>query len=88
MLICVCLIDNTQTHMEIAMIEIRLREIAESKKLNMSQLQMGANVSMGSVRRFWSGKVKMIDVDVLNRLCLFLDVTPSDILKYTPDTDA
>ena len=71
------------------MIEIRLRKIAESKNLNISKVQIGAGVSMGSIRRFWYDELTMIDIDVLDRLCEFLEVTPGDLIRYVqPDTDA
>lgn len=75
------------THMEATMIEIRLREIAESRDLNISKVQMGASVSMGSIRRFWYDELTMIDIDVLDRLCEFLQVTPGDLIRYVPPTD-
>ena len=65
------------------MITISLRKIAEEKGLNMSQVQIGAGVSMGSVRRYWYGDVKAVDLEVLDALCEFLQVTPGDILSRT-----
>ena len=71
------------------MIEIRLREIAESRDLNISKVPIGAGVSMGSIRRVWYDELTMIDIDVLDRLCEFLEVTPGDLIRYVqPDTDA
>ena len=69
------------------MIQVRLREIAEGKGLNMSQVQIGAGVSMGSVRRYWYNDTGIIYLDVLDALCEFLDVKPCDLLVRVTESE-
>jgi putative transcriptional regulator len=62
------------------MITIRLQEIAESRGLNMSQVQRRADLTMGLVRRYWRNETTSIDLRALDKLCDVLGCTPGDLL--------
>ena len=75
------------------MIKVRVREVAEQKGLNLSQLQRKCDTPMGSVRRYWyaavGGKEKgkplrSVDLDVLERLAKALEVNYCELLVDEP----
>ena len=77
------------------MAKLRVREIAESRGLNMSRLQIKAGVSMPSVRRYWYGTrdgsasgepLKEVDLGVLQALARALSVPVSEL--FPADLDA
>lgn len=67
------------------MIQLRLREIAESKNVNKSQLSLRAQVGLGVVRRYWDSDTTSVDLRVLDMLCAALDCQPCDLM-YRVDT--
>lgn len=62
------------------MIVIRLKELAEAKNLNMSQVQRRADITMGLVRRYWRNDTTSVDLRAIDRLCALLDCEPGDLL--------
>jgi transcriptional regulator with XRE-family HTH domain len=67
---------------------LRVRELAEQRGLNMSQLQRKSGVTMPSVRRYWyntrDGKavgepLREVDLGVLHALAETLGVTTRDL---------
>jgi putative transcriptional regulator len=63
------------------MIEICLRQIAESKHINKSQLSLRAQVGLGVVRRYWDNETTSIDLRVLDKLCAVLNCEPGDLIR-------
>ena len=68
----------------------KVRTLAEAQGKNMSQLQMDARVSMGTVRRYWYGTkdgkeegkpLTEIDLIVLNKLAKPLGVGSFDLVE-------
>jgi hypothetical protein len=57
------------------MITIRLKEIAEQRRLNLSQVQRGAQLDMGLVRRYWHNQTTSVDLRALERIVDFLNLT-------------
>lgn len=75
------------------MARLRVRELAEARGLNMSQLQRASQLTMNMVRRYWyntaDGKERgpalaEVRLDALDRLASVLDVAPSDLIGSTP----
>jgi putative transcriptional regulator len=46
-----------------------------------------ARLAYDTAADLWHGRMKRIDLEVLNRVCMALDCTPSDLLSFTRDTD-
>lgn len=77
---------------------LRVRELAEQKGLNMSQLQRKSGVTMPSVRRYWyntrDGKavgepLREVDLGVLRALATTLGVTTRDLFgEDSEDSEA
>jgi transcriptional regulator with XRE-family HTH domain len=73
-------------------LRLRIREIAESKGLNLSQLARRADVGVTTVRRMWfstaDGKehgepLQYISLDALERIAAVLEVDPCSLLTRT-----
>ena len=69
------------------MFKIKLAEVAEFKGYTRSTLSKEANISYPTVLLFWNGNVKKVDLEILDRLCVFLNCKPWDIVDYTVATD-
>lgn len=76
------------------MARLQIKELAESKGLNMSQLQRQSGVTLPSVRRYWYNtrdgksvgtKIKEIDLGVLEALARVLQVKVADL--FTEDEE-
>jgi len=63
------------------MIQIRLRQIAEAKNINKSQLSLRAQVGIGVIRRYWNDDSTSVDLRVIDSLCEILDCEPGDLIK-------
>jgi transcriptional regulator with XRE-family HTH domain len=62
------------------MTRLRVREEAEAKGLNMSQLQIAAGVSMGLIRRYWYNQAKLVSLDALGHIAKALNVAAKDLI--------
>lgn len=67
------------------MISIRLKELAEAKGFNQSQLQRQTGLTMGLVRRYWFNDTEEIKLSALEKLCDFLDCDPGDLIQRAPN---
>lgn len=67
------------------MITIRLKELAEARGLNQSQVQRRTGVTMGLVRRYWFNETKEIKLSSLDKLCALLDCEPGELIQRVPD---
>lgn len=70
-------------------LRLRIREVAEAKGLNLSQLARRADIGVTTVRRMWfsttDGKehgepLQYISLDALERIAVVLDVEPASLL--------
>lgn len=62
------------------MAKLRVREIAEKRGYNLTQLQLDTRVNMGVTGRYWHNKVRAVSLDILERLAGVLQVTVSDLI--------
>ena len=67
------------------MIRLKVKEIAETKGLNMAQLARKADVDVRTVRRIYREPTSEISTVVLDKLATALDVKPSDLIDQTPN---
>lgn len=70
------------------MINIRLKEAAESQGRNLNYIVLHSGVSTGTVRSYWHNKARRVDLDVVERICDLLGIEIGDLLKKEPGTDA
>ena len=64
---------------------LRLKELAEERGLNISQLQRQSGLDMGMVRRYWynegtKGPLHEINLIALGKLAQVLGVRPGDLI--------
>jgi hypothetical protein len=69
-------------------VRLRVRELAEAKELNLSQLQRRVNLSMSTARRVWYSTsdgnahgppLKQVSLDVIEQIADFFKVTPGEL---------
>ena len=63
------------------MIRIALKDIAEAKGFNLSQVQRQSGLTMGLVRRYWYNETEEVKLSALSKLCQLLDCTPGDLIR-------
>ncbi len=71
------------------MARLRLKEIAEERGLNISQVQRQAGLDMGMVRRYWynegrKGPLTEVNLVALAKLAEVLGVRPSELIEDDP----
>ncbi len=62
-----------------------IKQIAESRGINMSQLQRRTGLTMGQIRRYWhnegkEGQLDGVSLEALERIAKELQVLPSDLI--------
>jgi DNA-binding Xre family transcriptional regulator len=66
-------------------VRLRVREIAETKKINMSKLSRMADVNYNTVRAIWDNEMKDVTVSTLEKLARALKVNVSELMEVLPD---
>lgn len=70
------------------MIELRVQEVSREKGVfTIKELAARAKLAYDTAADLWHGRMKRVDLEVLNRVCHALDCTPSDLLSYTRDAE-
>ncbi|MEE8208120.1 MAG: helix-turn-helix transcriptional regulator [Nitrosomonadaceae bacterium] len=62
------------------MISCHLSTILGAKRLKVSEVCRGTGIARATLDRYYYDRVKSFDREVLNKLCSFLEVKPSDLL--------
>ena len=79
-----------------AIIQTRVREVAEQQGLTMYALQKKSGVSMGTVRRYWyntsDGKeygppLKVVFLDQFGLIATALDTTPGELIEELEENE-
>lgn len=67
------------------MIRLRIKEIAEQKKVSQGLLSRKANLDVNTVREVMRDEHRNITLETLNRLANGLQVDAKELIEYTPD---
>lgn len=67
------------------MITIRLKEVAKQKGYTLTDISRATRISMNTLSVLGRGDSNGIQFDTLDKICNFLNVTPSDIIELSPD---
>lgn len=67
------------------MIRLKIREIAEAKKINMSKLSRMADVNYNTIRAIWDNEMKDMTVSTLEKIAKALKVDVSELIEVLPD---
>lgn len=59
---------------------MRVKELAEDKKLSIRRLSILAEVNINTVRDLWYSRVKRLDYSTLVKIAAALDVKPKDLI--------
>ncbi len=65
------------------MIRLRVKDIAEEKKISMTRLARIADVDYKTVRRIFRDPESEIGLITLDKLAWALQVEPADLIEYT-----
>ena len=71
---------------------LRVKELAEARGLNMSQLQRRSGLTMGMIRRYWynEGKERQLDgvsLSALAKIAHVLGVQPGELIAGEREPD-
>ena len=64
---------------------LRVREIAESKDINMSKLSRMADVNFNTIRAIWHNPQRDVSLAVLIKVAHALKVNVNDLYEEIPD---
>ena len=67
------------------MITNRLSELAGRKRMRISEISRLSGIPYSVVQRLYNDQVRTIDFENLNKLCIVLECTPNEILKFELD---
>ena len=68
-------------------IRLKIRDIAESRKINMSKLSRMADVNYNTIRGIWDNPNRDVAVTTLEKIAKALGVNISDLYEIIPDAD-
>ncbi len=68
-------------------IRLKIREIAESKKINMSKLSRMSDVNYNTIRGIWDNPNRDVAVTTLEKIAKALNVSISDLYEILPDEE-
>ena len=69
------------------MVRLKIREIAEAKKINMSKLSRMADVNYNTIRAIWDNELKDVTVSTLEKIARALKVDISELMEVLPDEE-
>ena len=67
------------------MVRLKVREIAEAKKINMSKLSRMADLNYNTVRAIWDDATKDVTVSTLEKIAKALNVEIAELIEVLPD---
>ena len=67
------------------MVRLKIREIAEAQKVNMSKLSRMADINYNTVRAIWDNEMKDITVSTLEKIAKALKVEIAELIEVLPD---
>ncbi|MDQ6661739.1 MAG: helix-turn-helix transcriptional regulator [Chloroflexota bacterium] len=67
------------------MVRLKIREIAEAKKINMSKLSRMADLNYNTVRAVWDNDTKDVTVSTLEKFAKALKVNIAELIEVLPD---
>lgn len=62
-------------------IRLRLQELAQERKLSLSQVQRRTGLTLTLVRRYWYNDTTMVSLAAIETLAKLLEVNPGDLFE-------
>ncbi len=69
------------------MIRLKVKEIAETKKLSMARLARRADIDFKTVQRIYRDPYREVTTTTLDKLAQALGVDASELIESVPDTE-
>lgn len=66
-------------------IKITLATYLEERNISRYKIIKNCNVSQTQLNRYYRNQIERIDLDVLARICDYLQCEVSDLLEYVPE---
>jgi DNA-binding Xre family transcriptional regulator len=70
------------------MYRLRIKEVAEAKKMNMSQLSRKSDVPFSTIKRAWKNPYYEIKLASLDKIARALNVSLADLIEHIPDNQS
>jgi len=67
------------------MIKCHLSRMLGEKRLKIADVARDTEINRGTLTRLFHEKTQRIELDVLNKLCIYLECSISDLLEFIPD---
>ncbi|WP_013325675.1 helix-turn-helix domain-containing protein [Gloeothece verrucosa] len=68
-------------------VEIRLKEIRQSRQLSQNKLARLLEMSLANVQKMEYGKAKAIPFETLDKLCKILECQVGELIVFIPDSE-
>ncbi len=69
------------------MVRLRVREIAEQKRISMSKLSRTADVNYKTIQAIWRNPYQGVNTKTLERLAKALAVSTAELIEDVPDEE-
>jgi putative transcriptional regulator len=66
------------------MIRCHLGRLLGERKLKISDVARDTGINRGTLTRLYQETAERVDLDAIDQLCLYLQVSVADILEYIP----
>ena len=63
-------------------IYINLENLLKGKQVSKNQLCIHCSLQRTQLNNYCKNKISRVDLVILGRICMYLDCTPNDILKF------
>lgn len=65
-------------------LRLRVSDILEERDMTVAELSRRAKVVYRTALDLQKGNTKRIDLDTIEKVCIALDITPTELFEYTP----
>ena len=70
------------------MIVNRVSRLLGERRESVADLARATGIAYSTAYALYRGTVTRIELETLDRLCRYFDVTPAEVFEYTPDESA
>ena len=70
------------------MIKCHLSRLLGERRLKISDVARDTGINRGTLTRLYHETAERVDLDALDKLCVYLNCTLQELLEYVPEADA
>ncbi|MBW2185824.1 MAG: helix-turn-helix transcriptional regulator [Deltaproteobacteria bacterium] len=67
------------------MIKCHLSKLMGAKRLKISEFSEETGINRGTITRLYHEQAERVELDVLNKVCRYLDCELGELFEYIPD---